>query len=188
MIARETANVATSGLVTKSVQRFGANPPFALWFTYSVAIYKSFILPVVGKPSEFITVQLLLFVLERLKVRGVLNASNVSVRKDDQENTDDQEVRTSRQPISGLVHLLTHPPTTYPRIHFIRALIDSLPSGPASRHFHHFRYVQQYCGFLDHVQKCTDSCNARNIQYCFFSQDLRSLIPEHYSGIFDLRK
>ena len=62
------------------------------------------------------------------------------------------------------------------------------PSGPASRHFHHFRYVQQYCGFLDHVQKFTDSCNARNIPYCFFSQDLRSKIPGPRPGYFDLRK
>ena len=65
-----------------------------------------------------------------------------------------------------------------------QVLARPIPSGPASRHFHHFRYVQQYCGFLDHVQKFTDSCNARNIPYCFFSQDLKIKIPLALPGVF----
>ena len=33
------------------------------------------------------------------------------------------------------------------------------------------RIYIQYCRFLDQVQKFTDSCNARHIPYCVFSQE-----------------
>ena len=45
----------------------------------------------------------------------------------------------------------------------------------------------QYCRFLDHVQNFTDSCNARHIPHCFFSQDLRSKYAWTVSRYFDLR-
>lgn len=71
-----TVDIATRDLAKTSVRKFGASPPFQLWFNHSLSIYKSFILPVVGEPLGFVCVQGALFLVERVTVFAIVHASH----------------------------------------------------------------------------------------------------------------
>lgn len=77
-LARNAARIASNSLLETSNEFFGGHSSFNLWWVYSVAIFKNFILSGngnLGAAKDLVRVQVLQFMITRLRVCGIVNAS-----------------------------------------------------------------------------------------------------------------